>query len=358
MFKQRLRGVNLKTDDDARIGSWWGPLWHTRRELHFVAERGKSVMRREIWAAVVGMFVAAMFASAAGAQQCTVKPASISLGQTVRLRCEVEVATAQLDFPARGGAAGTAAKVAGAAGSESSEDKSRTVRLFKQASGGWEGLMPVAVKDAPGGYDVKFLATGGAEVASARVTIQKTIFPKQNVTLAPSIEALHSTSDEMQTLTTFRDAVSDVKYWHEPFVAPLPGCVISPFGVARLHNGKPTGEFHAGIDQRGALGTPIHAIAGGVVKIVQPFNVLGGTVAIDHGQGLETMYLHMSKLNVAVGDHVARGDTIGYVGATGRANGPHLHWVVYVNGVPQNPQQWVAGLEPCTAAKAKPTSKK
>jgi murein DD-endopeptidase MepM/ murein hydrolase activator NlpD len=126
--------------------------------------------------------------------------------------------------------------------------------------------------------------------------------------------------------------------------------VISPFGVARLHNGRPTGEFHGGIDQRGALGTPIHAAAAGVVKIVQPFNVLGGTVAIDHGQGLETMYLHMSKLNVAVGDHVAKGAVIGYVGATGRANGPHLHWVVYVNGVPQNPQQWVTGLKACGAA--------
>jgi murein DD-endopeptidase MepM/ murein hydrolase activator NlpD len=176
--------------------------------------------------------------------------------------------------------------------------------------------------------------------------------------LAPSIEVLHSTPDEMKTLVTFRDAVSDVKYWEEPLVAPLPGCVISPFGVARLHNGKPTGEFHGGIDQRGALGTPIHAAAAGVVKIVQPFNVLGGTVAIDHGQGLETMYLHMSKLNVAVGDHVAKGDVIGYVGATGRANGPHLHWVVYVNGVPQNPQQWVTGLKACGAGTTAKAAKK
>ena len=66
----------------------------------------------------------------------------------------------------------------------------------------------------------------------------------------------------------------------------------------------------------------------------------------------------MSKLDVKVGDHVARGDTIGYVGATGRANGPHLHWVVYVNGVPQNPQQWVAGLKPCAAAKSTSAAKK
>lgn len=226
------------------------------------------------------------------------------------------------------------------------------MRLFKQTDGAWLGLMPVAVADVPGTYPIEFLAEDGTSVASVSLTIRKTIFPSQNVVLAPQIEALHSTPEEMQTLTTFRDSVSDVKYWEDPLVAPLPGCVISPFGVKRLHNGKPTGEFHAGIDQRASDATPIRAVAAGIVKIVQPFNVLGGTVAIDHGQGLETMYLHMSKLNVEAGARVNQGDVIGYVGATGRANGPHLHWVVYVNGVPVNPQQWVT-LKPCGAAKTK-----
>ncbi len=287
-----------------------------------------------ILATLLLWFVAAIFASSAGAQECTVKPASIPLGQTVRLRCEIPAATARLDSRLNGAPNG------------------RTVRLFKEESGDWQGLMAVAVADSPGTYPIEFLAADGATLASVNLTIRKTIFPWQNVVLAPQIEALHSTSEEMQTLTTFRDSVSDVKYWDDPLVAPLPGCVISPFGVKRLHNGKPTGEFHAGIDQRGADGTPIRAVATGVVKIVQPFNVLGGTVAIDHGQGLETMYLHMSKLNVELGAHVNEGDVIGYVGATGRANGPHLHWVVYVNGVPQNPQQWVT-LKSCVAPKKK-----
>jgi murein DD-endopeptidase MepM/ murein hydrolase activator NlpD len=270
--------------------------------------------------------VVAMFASAASAQHCTVKPASIPLGQTVRLRCEIPAATARLN--------------------------TRTVRLFKQGTGDWEGLMPVAVADMPGAYPIEFLAADGTTLAAVNLTIRKTIFPSQNVTLAPQIEALHSTTEEMQTLTTFRDSVSDVKYWEDPLVPPLPGCVISPFGVKRLHNGKPTGEIHGGIDQRASDGTPIRAVAAGVVKIVQPFNVLGGTVAIDHGQGLESMYLHMSKLNVELGAHVNKGDVIGYVGATGRANGPHLHWVIYVDGVPQNPQQWVK-LTSCAATKKK-----
>jgi len=292
--------------------------------------RKQSSRLPRIPACLLASLLAAIFAPTASAQRCTVKPDSLPLGQTVRLHCEIPAATARLN--------------------------GRTVRLFKQESGGWQGLMPVAVADTPGTYPVEFLAEDGTTLASASLTIRKTIFPSQNVTLAPQIEALHSTTEEMQTLTTFRDSVSDVRYWQDPLVAPLPGCVISPFGVKRLHNGKATGEFHMGIDQRGAEGTPILAVAAGMVKIVQPFNVLGGTVAIDHGQGLETMYLHMSKLNVELGTRVNKGDVIGYVGATGRANGPHLHWVVYVNGVPVNPQQWVS-LNSCGTAKQKPKKK-
>lgn len=282
------------------------------------------------WWHILVALLAALIASTANAQQCTVKPSSIPLGQTVRLSCEIPATGARLN--------------------------GRTVRLYKQESGEWLGLMPVAVADIPGTYPIEFLAEDGTAVASVSLTIRKTIFPSQNVTLAPQIEALHSTPEEMQTLTAFRDSVSDVRYWEDPLAAPVPGCVISPFGVKRLHNGKPTGDFHAGIDQRAPAGTPIRAVAAGVVKIVQPFNVLGGTVAIDHGQGLETMYLHMSKLNVELGSRVERGDVIGYVGATGRANGPHLHWVIYVNGVPVNPQQWVA-LKSCGAAKKKSETK-
>jgi murein DD-endopeptidase MepM/ murein hydrolase activator NlpD len=271
-----------------------------------------------------------MLAAPTSAQQCTVKPTAISLGQTVRLSCQIPASNAKLH--------------------------DRTVRLFPQSNGGSQGLMPIAVADIPGAYNVEFLAEDDSKLASAKLTIRATTFPTQNVVLAPQIEALHSTPEDIQTLTEFRNTVSDAKYWEDPLTAPVLGCVLSPFGVKRLHNGKPTGEFHAGIDQRSPAGRPVHAVAAGTVKIAQPFAVLGGTVAIDHGQGLETMYLHMSKLLVEPGARVKKGEVIGYVGATGRANGPHLHWVVDVNGVPVNPQQWVA-LKSCGSEKAKPSTK-
>lgn len=210
--------------------------------------------------------------------------------------------------------------------------------------------MPVAVADPGGANRIEFFDANQKAVSSEPVMIRRTRFPSQNVVLAPSIEALHSSSAEMQTLISFRDSVSGVRYWHGPFVAPVPGCVVSPFGVKRLHNGKPTGEFHGGVDLRSPAGRPIRAMAGGIVKFAQPFTVLGGTVGLDHGQGLETMYLHMSRVIARPGARVNRGDVIGYVGATGRANGPHLHWVVYVNGVPVNPAQWTP-LKPCLSSR-------
>src|ERR1700723_3263358 len=189
----------------------------------------------------------AILASPASAQKCTAKPAIISLGQTVRLSCEIPATSAKLN--------------------------DRTVRLFPQPNGGSQGLMPIAVADTPGAYEVKFQAEDGAALATAKLTIRPTKFPTQNVVLAPQIEALHSTPEDIKTLTEFRNTVSDVKYWEDPLVAPVPGCILSPCGVIPLHKGKPAGEFHAGIDRRSPAGLPVHAVAGGTVKIAQQFAV-------------------------------------------------------------------------------------
>jgi murein DD-endopeptidase MepM/ murein hydrolase activator NlpD len=267
----------------------------------------------------------------ASAQQCSVKPATIPLGETVRLRCE---AAASSGAPA------------------SARLKDRTIKMFKESDGSWQGLMPIAEADIPGTYSVEFLSADGSTTESVKLKIRPTVFPTQNVNLTPQIEELKSSPEEIQTLAAFRNTVSNEKFWDDPLVAPVPGCMLSPFGVKRLHNGKPTGEFHGGVDQRAPAGNPIHAAAAGEVKIAQPFTVLGGMVAIDHGQGLETMYLHMSKIAVQPGTKVNKGDVIGYVGATGRANGPHLHWLIDVNGVPVNPRQWVT-LAACGAVSPK-----
>jgi murein DD-endopeptidase MepM/ murein hydrolase activator NlpD len=102
---------------------------------------------------------------------------------------------------------------------------------------------------------------------------------------------------------------------------------------------------------------PIHTAAAGDVKLAGEFALHGGTVGIDHGQGLKSIYLHMSKVAAKEGDHVQAGDVIGYVGSTGRSTGAHLHWALYANGEPVNPLQWLH-LTPCAKTVPKRVIKK
>jgi murein DD-endopeptidase MepM/ murein hydrolase activator NlpD len=253
-----------------------------------------------------------------------VKPPSVPQGQTLRA-----IAT------------GTA---------ESARAPWQTIRLFPQQDGTRMGVMPVPVKTAPGAYKVEFLDAGGTVLSSSVVRIRSARFPKQNIVLSKTTASLKPSPGEMETVSGLRKTVSDQRHWDEPFVAPVPGCQTSPFGVQRLYNGRPSGNYHAGVDQRGAEGTPIVAAAGGTVRIARQFNIHGGTVGIDHGQGITSTYLHMSKIVAHEAAAVRKGDVIGYVGTTGRSTAPHLHWGIAVNGVHVNPAQWVK-LEPCAPAR-------
>ncbi len=222
----------------------------------------------------------------------------------------------------------------------------RTVRLFPQPEGGRQGLMPVPALKAPGRYALDLLDRDGKALSSQTVTVRDARFPTQNVVLGKATAELKPSPGEMDTVDAFLAAVSETRHWQEPLGLPVPGCITSPFGVKRLTNGKPTGHYHGGLDQRAPAGNPVHAVADGVVKLVRQYNIHGGTVGIDHGQGLESMYLHLSRFAVVEGAVVRKGDVIGYSGSTGRSNAPHLHWSLYANGVPVNPLQWVR-LRPC-----------
>lgn len=270
-------------------------------------------------------------ATAAWGQTFDISPGTIRQGETIKLRGSAEVTQARLG--------------------------SRTVPLFAEPDSTRLGLMPVPVDHAPGKYPLEFLDAGGRVRHSATATVVAARFAKQNIVISPSKKALKPSPGESEAATALRNAVTGVRHWEEPFAAPVPGCMNSPFGVQRLHNGEYTGNFHAGVDQRGPEGRPIRAIAGGTVRIARMFNVRGGTVGIDHGQGLASMYLHMSKLGASEGAVVKKGDVIGYVGSTGFANGPHLHWSLYVNGVPVEPLQWVK-LRACGAGSARKKGRK
>lgn len=123
-------------------------------------------------------------------------------------------------------------------------------------------------------------------------------------------------------------------------------CWSSRFGNRRSYNGSAYEYFHTGLDVVGGMGSEIFAPAAGVVIFAGPLTVRGNATMIDHGWGVYTGYMHQSEIMVKVGDRVEAGQLIGLVGGTGRVEGPHLHWEVWVGGVQVDPLDWLQQAYP------------
>ncbi len=148
--------------------------------------------------------------------------------------------------------------------------------------------------------------------------------PEKVVTMPPDV--LERRKREIATIEDARKRVTDAAWFAEPFDWPVPGIISEPFGGQRILNGEPRAP-HLGVDIAASAGSPIRAPAPGIVSLAGPdYYLEGGLTLLDHGQGVSTCYLHQSRQMVKVGDKVERGQTIGLVGMTGRATGPHLHW--------------------------------
>lgn len=129
------------------------------------------------------------------------------------------------------------------------------------------------------------------------------------------------------------------------FDKPVNGPLSSPFGLRRFFNGEERNP-HSGLDFAANRGTPIKAPAAGTVVLVGDYFFNGKTVFVDHGQGLISMFCHLSEIDVAVGDELPRGGVLGKVGATGRATGPHLHWNVSLNDARVDPAIFIGAFKP------------
>lgn len=143
----------------------------------------------------------------------------------------------------------------------------------------------------------------------------------------PSEEFRRRRPDELAQINAARRLETGASGWRQPFMWPVTGRVSGLFGAQRIYRGEP-GAYHSGVDVARPTGTPVIAPADGVVILAaaSPFTIEGNLLMIDHGMGLNSAFLHLSRIDVRLGQSVRRGERIGAIGTTGRSTGPHLHW--------------------------------
>jgi murein DD-endopeptidase MepM/ murein hydrolase activator NlpD len=216
--------------------------------------------------------------------------------------------------------------------------------MVVQAEGRWQALVGIKLSAKPGKHQLQ-IASG-----KQAFTVQAKKYAEQRLTIKNK-RKVNPNKEDMKRIRGERSRINKaLRHWQQQatvdtrFILPVTGRLSSPFGLRRFFNQQPR-KPHSGIDIAAPEGTAIIAPAAGQIIENGEFFFNGNSVFIDHGQGLVTMYAHMSRIDVKPGQIVKRGETIGAVGHTGRATGPHLHWGVSLNNARVNPALFFDDLE-------------
>lgn len=212
------------------------------------------------------------------------------------------------------------------------------------ASKTWYGIAGISLETTAGSYPLALKGTtpSGKEIVFDRkVSIRRERYPTIAVTVSkkftePSPEELQRINQEKVLKQELFSRMDPEREWSGRFLAPVEARVSDGFGTRRTFNGK-TQSMHQGLDYAVPQGTAVSALNRGTVLLARPLFFEGNCVVLDHGQGLLTLYMHLSEVEVKEGDRVARGQKLGLSGGTGRATGPHLHVAVRWQGVYLNP---------------------
>ena len=211
----------------------------------------------------------------------------------------------------------------------------------------WQGLIGIDLDVAPGQYPLEVTAPHLGPAVSDRVTldVKSKQFPTRTLTVAPRY--VDPPADQVDRLLREAEELNLIyktvtpREWRQPFVLPLATEPSPNFGSRSVFNGQPRSP-HAGIDFSSPTGTVVMAPAEGRVALADDLYFTGNTVILDHGDGVYSIFAHLSAFDVALGDAVDRGAKLGRVGATGRVTGPHLHWSVRLNGARIDPVSLIA----------------
>ena len=213
--------------------------------------------------------------------------------------------------------------------------------LVARAGDAWEAVVGLPLALRPGAHELS-VSEGAQAPRAIRFEVASHGYETQHLTIAnrrmvePEREDLLRIARERQLLTRAFLTWSDPAPETLSFDLPTEGRLSSDFGLRRFFNDEPR-QPHSGLDIAAPAGTPIVAPAAGTVIETGTFFFNGLSVILDHGQGLISMYNHLSRIDVAKGAHVARGERLGAVGRTGRVTGPHLHWSVSLNNTRVDP---------------------
>jgi len=200
-------------------------------------------------------------------------------------------------------------------------------------------LLPIKYRERLGNHT---LLIDGKKVS---LRVEKGRYKKESISVAkskvkPDKKALNRIYKEYKSAKKIYATFSDIVYWNKPFILPLHSKITSHYGNARMFN-HTLKSFHSGVDFRAKIGTKIEAANDGVVVIADDRYYAGGSVVIDHGQGLYSCYFHLSKILVHKGQRVKQKELIGLSGQSGRVNGPHLHFGIRLYSYAINPLQFI-----------------
>ena len=221
--------------------------------------------------------------------------------------------------------------------------------VFALSPNRWRAFIPTTPLDKAGVRQVKVTGDGLQQTLTMQLGDRQ--FPTQSIWINDSGGGSEPTDYEWDKVSAFKKLVTPQKLWNGAFLRPNEGEISTVFGVQRYYNGVFADDYyHRGVDYAGDTGSSVIAPASGYVRLVgtvaQGFLLHGNTIGLDHGQGVVSIFLHLSKIYVKDGDFVKAGQVIGAVGATGAVTGPHLHWGLYVNGEAIDPVAWrYEGLE-------------
>jgi murein DD-endopeptidase MepM/ murein hydrolase activator NlpD len=200
----------------------------------------------------------------------------------------------------------------------------------------WKGLLGVDLATRPGTYPAS--SNTILKVLPTQFAVRHLVVPPNFVTPPP--DALAQIADDNRKLAAIWRSVTPRK-WKGSFLLPVDGPPISNFGTRSYFNGQRRSP-HTGVDFLSASGTPVRAANNGTVVLAEPLYFTGNTLVIDYGDGLYSLYAHLSEFRTREGAAVTPEEVVGLVGATGRVTGPHLHWGVRLQGAQVNPLSLVA----------------